>query len=189
MRNRLLSRPLIAAFLMQIQRAMREDSVLEYQGVPELIVFAVLHFSHNEWPDTRKHNIDILVLSEGDGAVPEQESKVDIEYTGWLFGGKRFIQHREKMQLGRRLNIKGLEQALTQSKVGSRIKVWIPAELAYGKRGAGALIPPNSDLVLEIKLLALVVPDAPLNIFDIIHRHPLNTELSTDSSDSSWDSD
>jgi len=98
-----------------------------------------------------------MVVKEGTGAIPGGQSAVEIEYTGHLgVGGKQFIKHREVIQLGKKMNIKGLEQAVTRIKVGSQIKLWIPFRLAYGARGAGNLIPPNADLVFNLKLHRIV---------------------------------
>lgn len=108
-----------------------------------------------QWPN-KGDKIDILTVKEGAGAIPGGQSAVEIEYTGHLPGGKQFIKHREVIQLGKKMNIKGLEQAVTRIKVGSQIKLWIPAKLAYGKRGAGQLIPPDSDLVFNLMLHRIV---------------------------------
>ena len=98
-----------------------------------------------------------MTVKEGAGAIPGGQSAVEIEYTGHLGDtGKQFIKHREVIQLGKKMNIKGLEQAVTRIKVGSQIKLWIPARLAYGARGAGNLIPPNSDLIINLMLHHIV---------------------------------
>eukprot|EP01084_Bolivina_argentea_P214152 363610_1 len=110
----------------------------------------------HQWPNKAANQIDILVVSPGNGAIPGGQSAVEIEYTGHLKTGKQFIQHREVIQLGKKQNIKGLEQAVTRIKVGSTIKLWIPSRLAYGARGAGDLIPPNSNLTFHLKLHRIV---------------------------------
>lgn len=110
----------------------------------------------SSWPNKGGNQIDILTLKEGDGAIPGGQSAVEIEYTGHLPSGKQFIKHREVIQLGKKQNIKGLEQAVTRIKVGSMIKLWIPARLAYGARGAGNLIPPNADLTFQLQLHRIV---------------------------------
>ena len=67
-----------------------------------------------------------------------------------------FINHREVIQLGKKENIIGLEQALLRIKVGSQIKLWVPSRLAYGERGAGNLIPSNADLTFHLQLHRIV---------------------------------
>lgn len=111
---------------------------------------------NKEWPNKNANQIDIFTVSEGTGPIPSAASAVEIEYTGHLASGKQFIKHREVIQLGKKQNIKGLEQAVTKIKVGSDIKLWIPFKLAYGARGAGNLIPPNSDLTFYLKLHRIV---------------------------------
>jgi len=110
-----------------------------------------------EWPNKNGNQIDIKMVKEGTGPIPGGQSAVEIEYTGHLgTDGKQFIKHREVIQLGKKMNIKGLEQAVTRIKVGSTIKLWIPSRLAYGQRGAGNLIPPNQDLVFNLMLHRIV---------------------------------
>lgn len=49
--------------------------------------------------------------------------------------------------------IPGFKEALQQMKVGDQVIVWIPSELAYGSRGAGGVIPPNTDLIFRMEML------------------------------------
>mmetsp|Transcript_35644 Transcript_35644/g.57256 ORF Transcript_35644/g.57256 Transcript_35644/m.57256 type:complete len:458 (-) Transcript_35644:625-1998(-) len=108
------------------------------------------------WPNKQAGQIDINFVEEGTGPVPGGQSAVEIEYTGHLPDGRQFIKHREVIQLGKKQNIKGLEQAVTRIKVGSVIQLWIPSKLAYGARGAGNLIPPNADLTFQLRLHRIV---------------------------------
>ena len=101
--------------------------------------------------------IQIITIEEGNGKLPSAKSAVDIEYKGYLLkNNKHFISHREIIQMGLKQNIKGLEVALVKIKVGSKIRLMIPSRLAYGKKGAGSLIPPNADLTFELTLHGIV---------------------------------
>ena len=114
-------------------------------------------------------------VQPGNGSIPKKNAQLEIAYTGlfvfgrcvlafdlcisfagWLMDGRQFIEHREVVALGVGQNIMGLEQALQRMQEGQRCKLWIPSGLAYGPAGAGELIPPNSDLTFDIKLIRIV---------------------------------
>ncbi|MDB5385721.1 MAG: hypothetical protein JWM11_1367 [Planctomycetaceae bacterium] len=97
-------------------------------------------------------------IKEGQGAKPEADSKVKVHYTGWLTNGKKFDSSRDReMPIAFGLNqvIKGWSEGVAGMKVGGRRKLIIPAELGYGKRGAGAVIPPDATLVFDVELLEI----------------------------------
>eukprot|EP01084_Bolivina_argentea_P075814 137408_1 len=79
--------------------------------------------------DKNRNQINIVVIKEGTGDIPTISSVVEIEYIGYLSNGKQFVKHREVIQLGKKQNIKGLEQALTTIKTGSIVSLWIPSKL------------------------------------------------------------
>jgi hypothetical protein len=108
------------------------------------------------FPHENANEIDLLVVEPGNGPIPEPNSSVEIEYTGYLPDGSEFITHREQIALGKKQNIKGLEQGVCQMKVGSKCKLWIPSKLGYGARGAPPLIPANADLTFHITLHSIV---------------------------------
>eukprot|EP01083_Nonionella_stella_P127223 385422_1 len=87
-------------------------------------------------------DLDVQIVTEGNGQKPGATSGVEIEYTGYLYKNneptKQFIKHREVVHLGKKQNIKGLEQGVIQMDVGSTAKLYVPSELGYGSRGAGA---------------------------------------------------
>ncbi|ORJ62384.1 FKBP-type peptidyl-prolyl cis-trans isomerase [Geothermobacter hydrogeniphilus] len=96
------------------------------------------------------------VLKEGSGATPTAESNVKVNYKGTLIDGTEFDSSYKRgqpatFQVGR--VIKGWVEGLQLMKVGSKYQFVIPPELAYGDRGAGPQIGPNSVLVFEVELL------------------------------------
>jgi peptidylprolyl isomerase len=114
---------------------------------------------------TTQSGIEITVLEEGasnDRPVPGEV--VRVHYTGWLEDGTKFDSSRDREQpfefpVGRRRVIRGWDEVLQLMDVGDKIRVKIPAALAYGADRRG-MIPPNSNLVFEIELLSIVRPPA-----------------------------
>lgn len=98
------------------------------------------------------------ILQEGTGAKPTSESNVKVHYQGTLIDGKVFDSSYERGEpVSFNLNqvIKGWQEVLPLMSVGSKWQVYIPPELAYGERGAGAAIGPNSTLIFDIELLGI----------------------------------
>lgn len=100
------------------------------------------------------------ILNKGDGILPIATDKVKVHYTGMLIGGKVFdssVERGEPMTFGVTQVIKGWQEALQLMPIGSKWKVFIPQELAYGQRGAGGgAIPAYSALVFEMELLEIL---------------------------------
>jgi len=97
-------------------------------------------------------------LVEGTGTEAIAGKEVTVHYTGWLLDGAKFDSSKDRSQpfsfpLGAGHVIKGWDQGVQGMKVGGSRKLTIPAELGYGARGAGGVIPPNAVLVFEVELL------------------------------------
>ncbi|MDR3399595.1 MAG: FKBP-type peptidyl-prolyl cis-trans isomerase [Pandoraea sp.] len=97
-------------------------------------------------------------LQVGDGAEATPGKTVTVHYTGWLTDGKKFDSSKDRNDpfafvLGGGMVIRGWDEGVAGMKVGGKRKLIIPAELGYGARGAGGVIPPNATLVFEVELL------------------------------------
>ncbi|MEP3208418.1 MAG: FKBP-type peptidyl-prolyl cis-trans isomerase [Maribacter sp.] len=108
---------------------------------------------------TTESGLQYEILAQGDGALPTTKDKVKVHYSGMLIDGKVFdssIERGEPVVFGVTQVIKGWTEALQLMPVGSKWKVYIPQNLAYGERGAGGgAIPPYSALIFEMELLAI----------------------------------
>jgi FKBP-type peptidyl-prolyl cis-trans isomerase FklB len=99
------------------------------------------------------------VASQGDGAVPTLTSTVRVHYHGTLLDGSVFDSSYDRGQPAEfPVNgvIKGWTEALQFMKVGTKLKLHVPAELAYGEQGAGGAIGPHSTLVFDVELLDII---------------------------------
>lgn len=102
------------------------------------------------------------VITEGTGATPKKEDTVKCHYTGTLINGEKFdssVDRGQPAEFPVGGVIPGWTEALQLMKVGSKYKLFIPAELAYGASGRPG-IPANSALIFEVELLDIVKPAA-----------------------------
>ena len=107
---------------------------------------------------TLENGIQYKVITEGKGNKPTLESSVVAHYRGTLIDGTEFDSSYKRGEPATfPLNgvIKGWQEVLPLMAVGSKWQVWIPSDLAYGARGAGANIGPNETLIFEIELLEI----------------------------------
>ena len=95
------------------------------------------------------------VLATGEGEKPTAESTVRVDYHGTLINGTVFDSSYERGQPAEFPVggvIKGWTEALQMMPVGTKWRIYVPHELAYGERGAGAAIAPFSTLVFDVEL-------------------------------------
>ena len=106
---------------------------------------------------TTESGLQYIILSEGRGNNPTLNDNVTVHYHGTLIDGTIFDSSVDRKQPATfPLNgvIPGWQEALQMMSVGSKWKIFIPSELAYGESGAGA-IGPNSTLIFEVELLSI----------------------------------
>ena len=99
------------------------------------------------------------IMNEGAGATPTASDSVKVHYHGTLIDGKVFdssVNRGEPATFGVTQVISGWVEALQLMPVGSKWKLFIPSELAYGAQGAGQAIAPHTALVFEVELLDIV---------------------------------
>lgn len=99
------------------------------------------------------------VMTEGTGAIPAAEDKVKVHYHGTLIDGTVFdssVDRGEPAEFPVGGVIKGWVEALQLMPTGSKWKLYIPSDLAYGERGAGGDIGPHETLIFEVELLEIL---------------------------------
>ncbi|PTN07522.1 FKBP-type peptidyl-prolyl cis-trans isomerase [Mangrovibacterium marinum] len=99
------------------------------------------------------------VLVQGDGEKPAATDEVRCHYHGTLIDGTVFdssVQRGEPATFPVNGVIQGWVEALQMMAVGSKWRLYIPSDLAYGERGAGGSIGPNSTLIFDVELLEIV---------------------------------
>ena len=99
------------------------------------------------------------VIKMGDGEKPALTDTVECHYHGTLINGQVFVSSMDRGQTAKfplQGVIKGWTEILQLMPVGSKWKVTIPSDLAYGDRGAGEMIQPGSTLIFIIELIAIV---------------------------------
>ncbi len=98
------------------------------------------------------------VLTEGDGPMPKSTDRVEVHYTGKLIDGTVFdssVDRGAPATFGVTQVIPGWVEALQLMKAGSKWRLFIPSQLAYGPQGAGP-IGPNSTLIFDVELLRVL---------------------------------
>ena len=107
--------------------------------------------------------IEIISDKAGEGKKIIHHSWVQIEYTGSFESGEVFDTNVGKnrplvIQIGMKEVIPGFEQGIIGTTKGTKRKIKIPAELAYGEKGGGDVIPPNTDLIFEFEIIDVLDP-------------------------------
>lgn len=97
-------------------------------------------------------------IETGSGKEAVKGKEITVHYTGWLENGSKFDSSVDRGQpltitLGVGQVIQGWDEGFGGMKEGGKRKLTIPAEMGYGARGAGGVIPPNATLVFEVELL------------------------------------
>lgn len=108
---------------------------------------------------TTASGLQYEVLTEGKGNTPKASDRVQVHYHGTLINGNVFdssVSRGEPATFGVTQVIQGWVEALQLMPVGSKWKLYIPSELAYGAQGAGQSIAPHTTLVFEVELLAIM---------------------------------
>ncbi len=107
-----------------------------------------------------RSGLKYMEVEEGSGPVAVNGKTVTVHYTGTFPGGKKFDSSLDRnepftFKLGAGQVIKGWDEGVSGMRAGGKRKLFIPAALAYGKSGAGKVIPPDAELHFEVELLGM----------------------------------
>ena len=131
---------------------------------------------------TTESGLQYEITKKGTGEQPQAGDKVTVHYTGYLTDSAKtkFDSSVDRGQpftfkLGKGQVIKGWDEGIALLSVGDKATLTIPADLAYGERGAGGVIPSNADLIFEVELISFETPE-PIVAFDVAAKDTLTTE-------------
>lgn len=150
-----------AALLAMLSAFMSLTTIEVKAGDPALSVDANAAFlaanSHKAGVIVRPSGLQYNILKSGFGERPRPTDTVTVNYVGTLINGKQFDGNEPTTPAQFTVNklIPGWTEALGLMRVGDKWHLVIPANLAYGARGAGdGLIPPNQVLIFDMELLS-----------------------------------
>lgn len=141
----------------QADKAIREEKL--YGPIRDAGIKFLEENAKKDGVITLPSGLQYKVLVQGTGEVPQSSDKVKVHYEGRLLDGTVFdssYKRDEPTEFTPSQVIKGWSEALTMMPVGSKWQLYIPYELAYGERGAGADIKPYSMLIFDVELLDIV---------------------------------
>jgi len=107
-----------------------------------------------------KSGLKYIDIEVGEGPAAVSGKEVTVHYTGTFPNGKKFDSSRDRnepfaFKLGAGQVIKGWDEGVAGMRIGGKRKLFLPSSLAYGKRGAGNVIPPDAALEFDVELLGV----------------------------------
>ncbi len=131
---------------------------MSQKGISEGIAFLEANATRKEVITTAS-GLQYEILTAGTGAIPTATDSVKVHYHGTTIDGNVFdssVRRGEPTTFGVTQVISGWVEALQLMPVGSKWKLFIPSDLAYGAQGAGQAIAPHTTLIFEVELLDIV---------------------------------
>lgn len=149
----------VQAYMMEAQKTMMAKQQAEAEATLAAGQAFMAENGKKPGVTTTASGLQYEVLQMGKGAKPTAADTVRVNYKGTLLNGKQFDSSYDRGQPAEfpvNAVIPGWTEALQLMPVGSRWKLYIPSDLAYGERGAGADIPGNSTLIFEVELMDIL---------------------------------
>ena len=107
---------------------------------------------------TLPSGLQYKVIHPGEGKTPGPDDRVEVNYRGTLIDGTEFDSSHKRNKPASvivKKVIKGWQEALVLMQEGAKWELFVPPDLAYGKRGRKKVIPPNSALIYEVELVSV----------------------------------
>ncbi|HQB36615.1 MAG TPA: FKBP-type peptidyl-prolyl cis-trans isomerase, partial [Bacteroidales bacterium] len=145
----------------------REEERAAQQAEQNKILYKDYIMQNEEFLNKNKENPNVTVTSSGlqyevikmgTGEKPTLQNTVKVHYTGTLIDGTKFdssVDRGEPAEFPVSAVIAGWTEALQLMPVGSKFRIWLPENIAYGANGAGDVIKPFSTLIFEVELLEI----------------------------------
>ena len=143
----------------QLQQQAAEAQKAQFKAIEEAGKAFLAENAKKDGVKVTDSGLQYEIITEGNGAKPAATDTVRVHYVGTLPDGTTFdssVARGQPAEFPVTGVIRGWVEALQMMSVGSKWKLTIPHELAYGERGAGASIPPFSPLVFEVELLDIL---------------------------------
>jgi FKBP-type peptidyl-prolyl cis-trans isomerase FklB len=143
----------------EIHERMQAAKAKEHEGNIEAGKAYLAKNAEREEVTVTESGLQYEILTAGDGEKPSADSTVRTHYHGTLISGDVFdssYQRGEPAEFPVNGVIKGWTEALQMMPVGSKWRLHVPADLAYGEQGAGGAIAPHSTLVFDVELLDIL---------------------------------
>jgi FKBP-type peptidyl-prolyl cis-trans isomerase FkpA len=143
-------------------KLLNKKTLLVAAGVA--VAFFVLHGRGGGklFKASQPDDVTFEVLTQGSGAVAEKGQNVYVRYTTYLKEGMKQVDsslNRKDpdfvFRLGSGQVVPGWDKGVTGMRVGEKRRIDVPSKLGYGEKGAGTIVPPNSELIYETELTKL----------------------------------
>ena len=142
----------LRAFNDKLRREMEEKRMQEVAENKAKGADFMAENAKKEGVKTLESGLQIEMLTEGKGKQPKEGDKVLVNYKGTLIDGTVFDQN-DSTEFNTNGVVKGFKEGLLNMKEGGKAIITMPSNLAYGERGAGAMIPGGATLQFEVELL------------------------------------
>jgi len=148
----------------QVNRRVFQAGLMALAALPAAVLRSPIAAAQEKKAVTTPSGLQIIDTTVGTGASPKTGQTCVMHYTGWLYQngqkGAKFDSSLDRGQpfefrIGVGMVIKGWDEGVSTMQVGGKRTLIIPADLGYGARGAGGVIPPNATLLFEVELLGI----------------------------------
>ena len=143
------AKPAFVLFSLCLLFVIRVDAQTKRRRTPPRVSAAAI---------TTPSGLTYLITKKGTGRQPKKGETIVVHYTGMLTNGVKFDSSRDRneplaFKLGTGRVIKGWDEGFSNLRVGDHAILIIPSDLAYGSRGAGDVIPPDSKLIFVVEVV------------------------------------